>query len=158
MRLILFYVSLLLLFQMLSLATDRREHQSFNLVCRVFARVTLTDYRSLFNHCDNICGSYNIFAMFAVVEMSMNPIIPIHLQKFVFHLIQTEKYESTFLVQNRTPAAAGVKVAVKSQTLLTYESKASVNSGLNLMLSFEINHKHWKMSKYIENKIKQLSS
>ena len=104
---------------MLSFAADRRGYESFNLVCQVFAIVTLTDYHSLFNHCDHTCGSYNIFAMFAVVEMSMNPIIPIHLQKLVFHLIQTEKYESAFLIQNRTPAAAGVKVAVECQTLLT---------------------------------------
>ena len=104
---------------MLSFATDRRGSESFNLVCKVFARVTLTDYHSLFNHCDHICGSYNIFAMFAVVEMSMNPVIPIHLKKFVLHLVQTEKYKSTFFIQNRTPAAAGVRLALECQTLFT---------------------------------------
>ena len=102
---------------MLSFATDRRGYENFNLVCQVFAIVTLTDYCSLFNHCDHTCGSYNI--MFAVVEMSMNPVIPIHLKKFVLHLVQTEKYKSTFFIQNRTIAAAGVKLAVECQTLFT---------------------------------------
>ena len=57
--------------------------------------------------------------MFAILEMPVNPVIPIHLKKFVLHLINMEKCKSTFLMQNRTLEAAGVEVAVECQALFT---------------------------------------